>query len=309
LHHGIKDGEELAHRSDECDFLGLASGAEAIIEDLDVWVVTGSDQSSHVEHSSDLGASAPHRTSASQSATVTVEGSHTYQGGDFFAVECSDLGEACQEGRRHDGPYSRGRAQELFLLSPKWAGLDQLPESTIEVREFVLEPIDMALDTRPDALGGSAQPILLRGQHLNELTPTSQQRGQFLGLLIRKGTKLRSDCLAKPGQYLRVDRVGLGQTPRRSGEVPDLPRIDDHHRKPGAPQGTHDRQLHSTGGFEHHQRRTKLLESLNQFGDARLIVPRPPSFAGWPPSFIQKGLRNVDAHEDPGRSHVCLPGR
>src|SRR5687768_8827307 len=56
-HHGVEDGEELAHTSSKCNFLFFATFQQMLVLRLDHRIVTGGHQGGHVEHTAHLAAS------------------------------------------------------------------------------------------------------------------------------------------------------------------------------------------------------------------------------------------------------------
>src|SRR6266540_6182687 len=92
-HHGVDDGEQLAHRRDQGHLLRLTRGKEPIIEGLNRWVVPTTTQGGHVEHRTNLAPPTPHSPSTAKGPTVAVQGGDTHQGGDFLAVQSPQLRE------------------------------------------------------------------------------------------------------------------------------------------------------------------------------------------------------------------------
>ncbi len=62
---------------------------QPLVEGLDHRVMASSDQSSHVESSSDLATSTTHRSLASEPAAIASERRYADQGGDLSAVQSS----------------------------------------------------------------------------------------------------------------------------------------------------------------------------------------------------------------------------
>lgn len=62
--------------------------------------------------------------------------------------------------------------------------------------------------------------ILLRGEHLDELSAPGHDRAQHLGLLIEQRTREGAHHLGKVSQELRIKGIGFGEFPGRLGEVP-----------------------------------------------------------------------------------------
>jgi hypothetical protein len=87
-----------------------------------------------------------------------------------------------------------------------------------------------------DAARGAAQPVLLRRQHIDELSAANDQGGQFLGAGFRQGPDGGSHRFGKLRQALRVKGIRLRQPSGGVGKVPHLARVDDDDRHPGGGQ-------------------------------------------------------------------------
>ena len=73
--HRIQDGQELAHAGSQSHLLGLARPTKPLVKGLDDRVIPAGRQGTHIESSSDPGASAPNHSFATKTATVSIEGS------------------------------------------------------------------------------------------------------------------------------------------------------------------------------------------------------------------------------------------
>ena len=118
LEHGVEDDQQLAHAGCEGQFIRFASSHQPLVEVPDDGIVATGHQSSHVQDCADPGASAPNGTSASQCATVPVEGSLSHQGGDLPAVQGAQFRQVGQEGERELLSNAGDGAQEVVLLTP-----------------------------------------------------------------------------------------------------------------------------------------------------------------------------------------------
>lgn len=78
----------------------------------------------------------------------------------------------------------------------------------------------MALDTGANGARGSAQAVLLRHQHSNDLVSAGDQRVEVLNLGVAQGADGWTDGLSEVGKDLGVKSVGLGQLPGGPGKVP-----------------------------------------------------------------------------------------
>src|SRR5262245_46091897 len=90
-HHGIENGEHLAHTSSDVDFLLLPSFHQLVILWLEDRVVANASQRGHVEGIAHCRSSALGPAVASFSATVLVHGCYPHQGCNLLAVQSAQL--------------------------------------------------------------------------------------------------------------------------------------------------------------------------------------------------------------------------
>src|SRR5918997_673176 len=90
--HRVQDDQELAHAGGQSHFPGLARRTKAVVKGLDDGVISAGCQSSHIEGSPDSGPSAPDRPFAPETATVSIEGSDSYQSGNLVALKVPSSG-------------------------------------------------------------------------------------------------------------------------------------------------------------------------------------------------------------------------
>ena len=77
-HHGVQDGEELAHASRESDFLEFASFQHVLVLRLDHRVVASGDEGRHIENTAHITSPTFGLGVASFPAAVIVHGCHTH---------------------------------------------------------------------------------------------------------------------------------------------------------------------------------------------------------------------------------------
>lgn len=90
-----------------------------------------------------------------------------------------------------------------------------------------------------DRFAGRVESVLLRDAHLKHLTPSVQQRPQFLGQGICWVAYGGTDDLGKASQPSGVELIGLGQLAGGTGELADLTGIRHNHRQVGRDEGAH----------------------------------------------------------------------
>src|SRR2546425_7038457 len=87
------------------------------------------------------------------------------------------------------------------------------------------------------------EPILLSGQHLEELSTSGHDGAQRLGLLIRQGPRDRPHDFGEVGQDLGIQPIGLGEDAARLRKIPHLPGIHHDYWHSGCRQCTRERDF------------------------------------------------------------------
>ena len=220
--HGIDDGQQLAHAGSQGHLLGFAGGAQAQIEDANRRIEAGRHDRAHIENGTDLCASAPHRASPSERPAIAIERGDADEGGDLFVRQRAQLREIGQQRCGQDRPDAGDAAQQLVFLAPDGTLANGLGQLRVRLLQGAFEPADMGAQILADGGPCAPQPVLLRRQHLDELTATSNQGGQGVGLLVGQRAGLRSYHLCKVRQHLGIQRIRLGQLPGGFGKIPHL---------------------------------------------------------------------------------------
>jgi hypothetical protein len=141
-----------------------------------------------------------------------------------------------------------------------WARSDEIVQVMVDVRELPLEPADVLLDALLKLGQGKAEPVLLLGEHVDDLTSPPHQCIQSPRSFIGEG----SDPLGEEGEDSSVDLIGLGQLSCGLREVPYLPWIhDDDGNLPGRKRDR-SRDFEASGGFQDHEGGPLGLELLKQ---------------------------------------------
>lgn len=138
--HGIEDGEQLPHARHQSDLLGFAQGHEPLVELLYGGVVSGGNQSRHVERLPDPRSSAPHAAASPEDPGVAVDGSHSDEGGEFPGRKGAQFGQLRQERTAEYRTDSRHTAEQSLILIEGGAMGDGFVEIPIYPGEFFFEP-------------------------------------------------------------------------------------------------------------------------------------------------------------------------
>src|SRR5690606_35798400 len=101
-----------------------------------------------------------------------------------------------------------------------------------------------------DAVAEFLAPVLLLHDHVSQLSVAQDkllQRSLLIGAL-RQDARLHAPATVSEDEG--VDRVGLGELPAGSGELPDLAGIDLADRQSGRLQGRNDKALVTAGRLQ-----------------------------------------------------------
>lgn len=112
--HRVENHQEFAHAGGQRHLLRLPDSTEPLIEGADHGIETGRDDCTHIEHRTHVCASTPDRPSASQRATVTIQGRDADERRDLLVRQGAELGQIRQQGRgptpgtlRNNSSFSR----------------------------------------------------------------------------------------------------------------------------------------------------------------------------------------------------------
>src|SRR6185436_11264591 len=233
---------------------------------------------------------------AAHGAAVPVQRGEADQRGDLPAVQGAQLAQAGEQGDCYDAADAWCRAQQILLLAPQRA----VPNCAIDVpvgqAEPPLQPIDVLRNVLPGCLGsGHSETVLLGGDHVHQLPPSSGQGLELLGLSVRKWLGFRFYRLGEAGQHVSVDRVSLGQPTQGPGELAHLPRIDHAARNTCRPQRRRDGCFVPPGRLHDHPGRPQFLDPIGQSQNAGVVVRLAPALAPGG-GHVQPRLGHIDSH-------------
>ena len=142
----------------------------------------------------------------------------------------------------------------LLRMSPVEVG--------VHVIELTLKPAHVLLDALLDSRQREAEPILLGGDHVDDLAPAPYDRVERTGILVGQDPDLGPYAFAEEREHVGVDCIGLGELAGRPGEVTYLPRVRDHDRDLSGCEGRGCGNLEPSCGLHHHECRPDLMEAL-----------------------------------------------
>src|SRR5215218_9971315 len=299
-HQSVENREQLPHARHQSHLLGLARREEAFIELPNDRVVSGGDQSPHVEGGPHRSPASPYLPLAASVAGVTVEGGDANQRAQSLVGERPELGQLCKQSAGQDRTDAGNALEKGLVLLEGGACLDGLVEVAVGAGELLLEPLDVRSDTLLERLGSHLQTIVLGGEHREDLASSGEYVLQELGFLVGDDARGGSDSGGEAGEDEGVYLVGFGEPPRGLGEVASLAGIDDGHGDPGGRDGGGGETLVATGGLQDDQLGTRHLKIREEFIYAFLIVGEPEGLAVgrvcWQKAHVEGPLGDVDAY-------------
>jgi len=299
-HHGIEDDEDLAHAGSPGHLVGLSGPQEPLIELSDDGIAAGGRHGAHVEHRTDVASSAPDLALSLVGTAVAVQRGNAHQGGDLAAVQGAEFRQSGDHRRGRDGAHAGEALEDLVLFAPQGAFADELAEVPVDGCQALFEDLDELLDVGTDPLGGADQTVLLRREHLDDLTAPGVEGLELAELDRLEGPDLGSDRFAETGQDAGIDGIGLGELSGGLGEVPDLPGVENHERQTLCGQVVDGVHLPAARGLEEHQGGVVRFDEVGQQGDAVFAVGKAHAFSGGCHGHIEAVLGDIDTDKDAG---------
>jgi len=122
----------------------------------------------------------PHTRRRPRNRPLSLERGHADQGREGLGGQGPELGQLREERPRADRPDARHAPEEL-LGAPDGARADGVVQIRVEARNPALQPSDVRLELLPQHHRRTAEAIPLGGEHVHELPPPGDPRGQPLG--------------------------------------------------------------------------------------------------------------------------------
>lgn len=236
FHHGIEDGQQLAHTGDQSHFRDLPSGAQALSKGLEDRMVTYRHEGTPRQGCADLGAPTPDRASPTQGSTARCKGARPTNAARCWRLKIPSSGRSSTSVLAHTGPIP-GTLRKRSSRS-RQTGLARRTgiESIVQGHEAGIAPRDMGLDIRVEAARRTPEAVLLRRPHGHELPPPGKKRTQSLGLRVGNRAGRGVDRPRKVGQGAGIEGIGLRQLAGGLRNITDLARIGHHDRQGGGSQ-------------------------------------------------------------------------
>src|SRR6266568_5716246 len=307
--HGVQNNDQLAHAGDQGDLRRLALGAQPLVVRLDDRVVPGRGaEGRHIEQGADFLSSALDVTFAFvRAAVVVVRGGADESGGDL-AVDPTEL--------RHPGDEAggglAGKPGDAFNdLCPgreRLARGNRVSDRGLELGELGAHRLgDRAMRFLDRAWLAMLAVIPDLRQQLHQCRASGHQEIERLAIRVIELARSGGERLGEPGDHRRVDRVVLGKTSRRFGEVANPLGIDDPDSDAGRAQSLGPTPFISATGL-HHRRRNAVLAQPSDHLLLTLQRARPrQTDPQRPDKPIDLRLRNVDADNPAVLCHPPIP--
>src|SRR6478672_3501292 len=129
--HGVEDGQQLAHGSDEGETGRFAGLAQTAVEGLEHRVVLDGDQASHVERRPDLDAAPLDLALTAISAAVAVHRGEAGESSDLVAVDLAEFRQLGDQSAGDDVANAGHAFEQILLGAPQRTGFDQLVDRLV----------------------------------------------------------------------------------------------------------------------------------------------------------------------------------
>jgi len=272
FNHRVKNRQEFAHASDQCNFGRFTSSTQSSVKFSDVRIAPTRHQCSHVERRTHRSPTTPYCATSSHHPAIPIQRCHTHQCSDLFSVELSQFRQLSQQRAADDGSDSRHTLEQGFLLAPDRTLLDALIKLVINSIKLRLQPPDMRLNSFAHRFSAMSKPIGFGRKHLGNLASPGNLRAQLFAGRRRQSSQRGPHRFSKVSQNLGINLIGLGQPTGSFGKVTHLAGIDHYHRQLGGRQCSHDPTFYPTGGFHHKQSHSQSTQPSYQLPDLSLLI-------------------------------------
>jgi hypothetical protein len=175
----VEVDEEFTHGGGKGEFGRFAVRAKAEIEGGDDRVVSGSDESRHVESGANVDPAAVDVALTTEEAAIAIEGSQASQRGGLIFGEGAEFWKAGDEGDGGSRPHAFDLGESRDFGVESRAGSDDPSQSGIDEFELLVEGAKQrAMEGQKQRIC-AAQPITFGGAHGNELLAAGGKGSQL----------------------------------------------------------------------------------------------------------------------------------
>ncbi len=146
FNHYVQHDKQPPHAGCKSHLLRLTSSKKTVIEASNRRVETHCGESGHIQRAPYITSPSPDNTLAPVFATIPIERSETYESSNLLTIQTTQFQEFSYKSRRQHCSYSRRTLQDFVLLTPHWALLYHLAYTSINVSEFLFQPVNMSVD-------------------------------------------------------------------------------------------------------------------------------------------------------------------
>src|ERR1700722_19832431 len=144
--------------------------------------------------------------------------------------------------------------------------------------------------------------VAFRPNHLDDLTPPSDQLGKQACRRVRKLPKLWFGSFSKVCDHGGIDQIGLGALAKNLCEGPPRRRIDPPPRQASAGKPRRNHRLETPGSLNRHQPDREVLQPFDQLIDPGTRAANRKTTSLRPYRYVQPLLRYIDT--DINRVHL-----
>lgn len=300
-HHGVEDGQELAHAGDHHHFEGFSGVGETPGEALDLRIMGTRGQGGHVQTGAHGVSPAGDGAFAGHASGVVVEGGHADEGADLFAVQGAQFGGFGEKRGAGSGADVRDALEDLVLAGEVLVFVDEPGDFLVDLFDRVMEPshegVDVFLD---EGVGRGFEAAAFLGAGLDELAAAEDQGVELFLDLGFGHDGLRVHGLGVERQEVGVDGVGLGFLSTGLGKRACLCGLDAADGEVVFQAGGDEGAVVGSGGFDDDALGVELLEQGDDGGDAWRGVVEGVNVGLVGGGQIEAVLADVDADMDGG---------
>src|SRR5215831_5708320 len=272
--HRIKNCEQFTHTSSNGHFFELASSDQSLMKTANDGVRADCRQSGHIENTTNIMTAGLDMASTAMQPRIAIERSNTNQSGNLMSVELTQLWQARQHGVGGCGSNAFTTTQQIIFLPPGRTRTDLIIEVFFQLRDVLLQPLNVFPNERPHRRGRTMKSILLRRQHPDQLSSARADRFQLLGGFICDSAQFRANFFTECRQDVSIYGVALRQSTNGSSEVSRLTWIDGDRRQSSCDKTAENQPMIGAGRLQYDQRRRYWIQCFNDLVNAVIVVAK-----------------------------------